>query len=778
MSNMNFIKTTLSSAFLAVFHIFPAYAQNSNIGGPAVGQWKSYLPYSEVTSVGTDGTTFFCGTNSSFFTYNRIDGSLNGYSKESGMHDVGITNVAYDPLTGKAIIAYTNSNIDLFKDAAFSNIPAIKLSQQNGDKSVHDISIVEGDAYLSTGIGLIVVNLDKEEIKETIVFYDSTLSAAVFATTSDDTYIYAATSVGLFRVTKDNSFIQNYLVWDKLDNNIYQHLAASNNKIYAAKNDSLLELSTTGVPQFKEKLPYTITHLDPENNGTGVWISAVDTTNKNGFGLLRHEDGSRADSFYTVSPTQIIQLGNGDVWFGDDANYNFVKYHGLRKKTSATTSEPYFPSGPITNGSLDVSAYNGDFWVAHAGKTENWSPNYSKANFSHFSNGNWSNSNWVSDDWRFCNFIRILKDQNTQKLYSISYYAGLVETDPDGTIKTYTGSDHFSEFHPPSDIYLASGMALDEQGNLWMSCYGGSNEIVVKTYDDKWYKMPSIDANSNHTAVDIIVDDYGYKWFIAVGNGGVVVYNDNGTIDNTADDSYRIFKMGEGAGNLPDNNAISMVKDKDGAIWVGTSNGIGIISCGDQALQPNNCEAYLKPYQDDQFAGYLFQGQSISAMAVDGANRKWIGTSNGVWLLTSGGDSIISKFTVDNSPLPDNTIERINIDPVTGDVYFSTAKGLIAYRSTATEGGSTNADNLYIYPNPVPSNFGGMIAIRGVAENSDVRITDIAGQLVYRTKANGGEAVWNGMDYTGHKAQSGVYLVFAVNKDGTQKTTGKFILHR
>src|SRR5690606_33054955 len=139
-------------------------------------------------------------------------------------------------------------------------------------------------------------------------------------------------------------------------------------------------------------------------------------------------------------------------------------------------------------------------------------------------------------------------------------------------------------------------------------------------------------------------------------------------------------------------------------------------------------------------------------------NRKWVGTANGVWLISEDGEKVIYRFSEDNSPLPSNQIRRINIDPVTGDVYISTSKGLVSFRSTATEGKEAIEDPLLVYPNPVPPGFSGMIAVRGLTENADVRITDISGQLVYRTKAFGGQAVWNGRDYTGHKVQSGVYL--------------------
>jgi hypothetical protein len=187
-----------------------------------------------------------------------------------------------------------------------------------------------------------------------------------------------------------------------------------------------------------------------------------------------------------------------------------------------------------------------------------------------------------------------------------------------------------------------------------------------------------------------------------------------------------------------------------------------------------SCEIRKPIVQYDQFAGYLFQNEKVKTIAVDGANRKWIGTTNGVWLISPDGDKIIYRFTVDNSPLPSNTIQKIAVDPITGVVYVGTSEGLVSFRSTATDGGESNA-NVLVFPNPVPSGYSGSIAIRGLVENADVRITDISGQLVYRTTALGGQAVWNGHDYTGRTPQSGVYLIFVTNKDGSQTHVGKMV---
>jgi ligand-binding sensor domain-containing protein len=782
MSKQNFIRAIAITAIAAFSSFSLSTAQT---GGPAIEQWKSFLPYNQVNGVATDGNMFFCSTTSGFFTYNREDGTLSSYSKVNGMAAIGMTGVAYDKVTQSAILAYEgDGNIDIFKDGTFYNIPDLKLFPVSGAKTINDVYTDGGFGYLSTGIGLLIINMAKQESKTTVRFSLNTIEGSVNASTTDNIYVYAATSLGVFRIEKTSPFIQNDKLWTRIDTGVYRYLANSGGTIYSARVDSLFEMSGGGNFSFKERLTDaitdTITHLDPGVNG--LWISASNGTSASkstaGFAILRTASGSRADSFSTILPSQVVQLASGEVWYGDQSSYSFPTIRGLRKKTGVAQSEGYVPSGPVVASSFDVSAYNGDFWVAHGGKDFRWNPGTKRAMFSYYyaPDDRWDNYAYISQEIWFQDFIRILKDQSTGTLYAGSYSGGLYERKADGTVNLFRGEQYLSHYITSNDQYMVSGLALDDGGNLWITSFGGQPELSVKTKDGQWYKMKSIDGNFGRTAADVIVDNYGQKWFIAIAAGGAICYNDNGTIPNTSDDNYRILKVGAGAGNLPDNNTLSIAKDKDGAIWIGTANGIGIVSCPDLVIN-HECESTLKVVQLDEFAGYLFQGQSVKAIAVDGANRKWIGTTNGVWLLSEDAEKIVYRFTEENSPLPSNSIERINIDPVTGDVYISTDKGLVSFRSTATEGFAENADKLFIYPNPVPVGFDGLIAVRGVAENSDVRFTDISGQLVYRTKALGGQAVWNGKDYTGHKVQSGVYLVFVVNKDGTQKATGKLMFH-
>lgn len=272
----------------------------------------------------------------------------------------------------------------------------------------------------------------------------------------------------------------------------------------------------------------------------------------------------------------------------------------------------------------------------------------------------------------------------------------------------------------------------------------------------------------------ILIDDYNQKWIQVPQGNGIFCYNHGASIDNTNDDRWKWLKVGKGNGNLPGTLVQAMAKDKDGFIWLGTDKGIGIIQCPGEIFTSNGCEAFQPVIQQGNFAGLLFGNEEVRAIAVDGANRKWVGTKNGVWLISPDGEKVIERFTEENSPLLSNIINRIAIDPVSGEVFFSTFKGICSYRSTATEG-KVSHEEVFVFPNPVPSNYNGQIGIRGLAANSYVKITELNGRLVYQTQALGGQAIWNGKDYTGRRASTGVYLILATDQTGIEKVAGKIV---
>ncbi len=771
--------TRLLAPFAIYISLFSVNVFAQANEGPAVGQWRSFFSYYQGTGLATDGGTLYCVTESGFFTYDTEDHTISSYSKATGMSDVGLTAVASDPVSGYTILAYENANIDLFKDHTFYNIPDLMIAAVIGDKKVNDIVAHDGLAYLSTNLGLITVNLKKREIRETIQFYDGTTVGHNSSATIRGNEIYVATSVGIFKTELDNPFIQNYLTWQRITPQAFSQIRASGDNLYVAGNHELFRMDPDNSLHLilaREE----IRHLDPGKDGS-IWMCVITPSGTvSNFGLSVDANGIVTDSFRnTADPRQICQLPDGSVWFVD--NYDDPGWGGLRKVTSESSSDNYSPAGPKVNSVFDVWAKNGELWVAHGGVSQTWTYQYNYSFFSHYQNGSWVNyANQVAEASNHSPFtsdcLRIIKDdQFTGNVYASAFVGGLYELKPDGSLTNYR-EGFLERAFGDTATYRLAGLAIDNNGDLWMANYSATQELKVKTRDGNWYEYHVL-ANSQRSATDLIIDNAGQKWYVTPG-GGVAVYNDNGTLANKTDDASMVLKAGEGFGNLPDNNTLCIAKDKDGAIWIGTTNGIGIVSCPELVLQ-HECESELRivQYPGQANAGYLFMNQTVNSIAVDGANRKWIGTSQGVWLVSDDAMEVIHYFTAEDSPLPSNFIYRVQIDPVTGDVYMATPKGLVSYRGGATEATEEQEKSLLIYPNPVPPGYTGTIAIRGLAEQSDVRITDIRGQLVYHTTALGGQATWNGKDYTGRKVQTGVYLIFAINRDGSEKTTGKLIVN-
>jgi len=758
---MNIYRRLLLST--TILSAFTAHAQDKPIG-----YWQSHLPYNTAVSVATDGNILYTACQQSFFTYNEATGETIPYSKVEGMSDVGMRYVAYDAGTSTAILAYQNSNIDLFQNNTFYNIPDLKNKAVAGVKNINHIYTENGMAYLSTDIGVLVIDLNKREVEESYIFTPNSRVVSIKGFSSAGNYFYAITTAGLYRVDKRIPDVQNFSEWSHIDsNNIFTGITTVNNQLFVATFDSVFTINADTL-QLVYKTTNNINHIDPAKGG--IWISEQNRTAYKG--IVNKLDATTyqvVDSAHPKwVPEQTAELTDNSLWIADAAV-------GLSKRNGNGT-EQHQPNGPSYPASFDIYAHNKEVWVAHGGFTDAYHPSNNSTGFSGLVNGVWHT--YTYDPNTLYNpikdFVSITKSPINGNIYAGSFQNGLYIMQPDGTEVAQLQNP---PLEPDPNLYpdiQVMGLTYDNNNNLWVSMFGSPHNLLVKTPDSVWYKYTVRTASSGFplSGGPIVVDDNNQKWIVASDGGGVSVFSDNGTLDNTADDQQRSLTTGVGYGNLPSNTVFSIAQDKNGDIWVGTNNGIGIFNCGGSIFQ--GCDAQIPIVQYDKYAGYLFAGENVRSIAVDGANRKWVGTDNGVWLLSPDASKIIYRFTSDNSPLPSNHTEKITIDAVTGDVYIGTDQGLVTYHSTATEGGTTNS-NVLTYPNPVPPGYGGTIAIKGLVANADVRITDVSGQLVYRTTALGGQAVWNGVDYTGHRPQSGVYLIFVTNSDGTQTYAGKMV---
>jgi hypothetical protein len=738
-----------------------------------IGKWREHLEFGPAKEIVFAKDKYFVASTWGIYSVTLDDNVIERYSKVTGLSDLGVKTIQYDAAGERLLIAYNNSNLDLIYRNDIINIPYIKTSDVTGDKSINQIYFEGNNAYLSTGIGVIVVNLDKYEIRSTWPMGRTGNATKVTSFCSDNTYFYASTNEGILRITKSNKLPENYQNWELITSNnnftgsVIKNLYNLNGTLYANVNNSLLKYSAN---QWTE-----VYRDDWEWNACSINDNTfIITQQKNNYSerrvLILAADGSITTTIennnWLINPVN-AKMHQQIIYIADSKNGVIIKEGESFDKIKINT-----PYGKLDG---DMIFQNNKLYVTGGSVNDAWNYLYNQSGFFVYDNKQWLNYSLQTLPWMdtLLDIITIAIDPLDETIYAGSFIGGLIEIKSNGDYKIFKQGTPI-EKTIGDNSYRVGGLAFDQNRNLWFSNFGGERNFGVKKSDGTWRKFSAPFIIRDNMVGGILIDDYDQKWIQVPQGNGIYCYNHGASIDNPGDDRWKWFRVGKGNGNLPGNLIQAMAKDKDGLIWLGTDKGIAIIQCPGEVFNTNGCEAFQPVVQQDDFAGLLFANEEVRAIAVDGANRKWVGTQNGVWLISSDGEKVIERFTEDNSPLLSNQINRIAIDPNSGEVYFSTFKGICSYRGTATEGEAQHKE-VFVFPNPVPANYSGQIGIRGLAANSIVKIVEINGRLVYQTKAFGGQAVWNGRDYKGNKAATGVYLILVTDETGVEKTAGKII---
>jgi len=324
---------------------------------------------------------------------------------------------------------------------------------------------------------------------------------------------------------------------------------------------------------------------------------------------------------------------------------------------------------------------------------------------------------------------------------------------------------------------MISDLEYDNQGNLWVLNGYANAPLKVLTNEGQWYEFELNTSSKNVFTDDLVIDYNGNKW-LSIKGVGMYGYNDNGTIDNLGDDEWVQLNTGQNTGALPSNEVNALAVDFDNEIWIGTDNGFAVLYSSETAFDgiPGEYNAQRIKLEFEGNVEYLLGTTNITDIEVDGGNRKWFGTANsGIILLSADGQEIIQQFTMENSPLISNSILDLEIDHNTGELYIVTDQGLMSYRSDATYE-DPDYSSVTIFPNPARPEYDGPITIQGIQYDSDVKITDVAGNLIYKTTSNGGTATWNGKTLDGLDVNTGVYLIWTAPNIGKKRFVGKVLV--
>ena len=740
---------------------------------PPIGQWRDHLPYHSAIDVAAGDNKIFCATPYSVFNIDLADNSVTRMSRTSGLHETGISVISYGATNDKLLIGYRNSNIDIIYRKDVFNVADIKLDNIIGDKTIYNAFPFGKYFYLSTGLGIIVIDADKYEVNDSWFIGASGGQVKVNGFTADNSFFFAATNEGLKRTSLNTVDPANYLNWQNLSGinglsaGVCDDVVAAGSRIFVLKNDSVFVLSANSWNLFFTEATWEIQNI---NSSSGKVIISQ-TKNGSGKVISLNTDGTTARIIQQpgliVQPEKVILLNN-DYWVADSIG-------GLTKFLSIGF-ENYNLNSPQSVATGEIIFASNTFYATAGGVNVNWQKENNKDGLYKFSEGQWTNYNskQFSHLDSLPDLISIAIDPGDETVWVGSYGGGLLHIRTDNGFEIFKQNSPIGQavFDPGS--YRVAGLAFDKENNLWIANYGAAQNILVRKKDGSWKTFAAPFGLSENAVSQIVIDDEDQKWIVSPKGNGLVVFNDNNTIDNGADDKWKLYRSGAGAGNLPTNNVLSIARDKSGFIWVGTGDGVAVVQCPHNVFSSLGCDAVLPVVTQGGFNQFLFKGEEVRSIAVDGGDRKWVATKNGAWLISAEGDKVIYGFTAENSPLLSNDVKKITIDNKTGEIFFATANGICSFRSTATGGGETNS-NVLVFPNPVPPGYGGTIAIRGLVNNAIVKITEMDGRLVYQTRAMGGQAVWDGKDYKGRKISSGVYLVL-VSDDGRKENLATKII--
>lgn len=731
-----------------------------------IGTWQDHLSYNNGVSVTYGNGVAYCASQSAIFSYDNGEKTIERLNLISGLSDIEVSSIKFNPYNNKLILGYKNGNIDIIDaNKSITNLAFIKNnSNVSGIKSINHIYLINQFAYLSTGFGIVVINTDKNEVTDTYMF--GNLGAAVYtnAVAFDNNYIYAATNEGVFFADKNSFNLADYNEWSKLTdlvNSNYTNIVYFANKLVVSKDspiwlaDSVYYNNGTSWINFTPN-PINISKLGVYNNkllisGSGINIYDDNFVNQ---GLLYTHAGA-----FSIEAAETHLDENGNYWIAD-------KTMGLLKQKDNSDVKQIVPNGPNTSSAFALDVQEGLTWVTSGGYG-----NYrSSAIFNYRENFEWKNvpSSITSpiNGSAISDLVSVvINPENTNQVFAGSWNAGLLEFN-NGTLSQVYNAQNSVLDSVFFGITAVSGLAFDQNNNLWVTSSYSTNILAVKTPSNNWYNFSlSGLTSSNSEYKKVIVDKNSFVWIVDAKNLKLLTFDYNNTFDNKNDD--RAISPTTTA------EMITLAEDLDGKIWFGTSQGVMVM------YNPENVfsgEAISPIYiQQDGQTQLLLETERVNAIAVDGANRKWIGTQNsGVFLMSEDGSEEILHFTMDNSPIFSNNIYDIKINNKTGEVFIATEKGLISYKGTATEA-QDDFSNVFVYPNPVREDYNGVIAIRGLVKDTDVRITDISGNLVSQTKSLGGQAIWDGKDLNGNRVQTGVYMVFNASPDGELSMAAKIL---
>ena len=741
-------------------------------------RWEDFYSYNNVKDFVKTESFIYALADNSIFSYNSVTSEISKLSSVNGLSGETTSSLFYSETFEKLIIGYENGLIEIVdKFNAVTAARDIVIFNYSGNKRINDIAQYENNLFIATPFAVVVYNLDKEEFGDTYFIGPGSSEMVINKIKIVDSTLYAATQNGLYKADLKNQNLIDYNNWNLIATGDFSNIAYFNNTFYLSQNNALYTLNN-GSLTLQQSFSKIITNLKATTNhltvatGNGILVY-----NLNLVEILNYVSEQTDNNYFNVNA----------ALFENETLLVATKEFGILKSSLQNISEfeEIHPSGPTSNLPFSIAAENNNLWIVYGAYRTSYSPMGKRLGFSHFNGENWINTPY-DNELAVKDLVHITIDPNhNNKAYLSSWGSGMLVVENDEITEFWTHENSGLEklIYTPNPNYVSiriNGSSFDNQGNLWIANAWVDKRIKKYSTNGTWsaFDMSTVMTNPALGLNELEIDKLTTIW-IGSRRNGVLVFNESGN-------KKRALTTETTKGSLPDLNVRTVLADNSNTIWLGTKKGLVVLYNATNVFNEVVIDAEPIIILDDGIPKKLLGEQPINTIETDGADNKWIGTeTSGAVQTNSNGSEILQLFNKNNSPLPSNNILKIAVDKSSGKVYFATDKGIVAFNSNVAPYGDTLPE-VYAYPNPSTKN-NNYITIDGrngahLPIGTNVKIIDIAGNLVFETSVKegqelfGGKVIWDKTNLSGKKVASGIYLVMLTANNNSETTISKIAI--
>jgi hypothetical protein len=760
--------------------VFASYGLQAQVSNN-LGVWVDHLPYSNSVDIEEIDGVAYVATEQGLYFLDLRDRAINRISKVNGLSDVGLSCLAYTEKYNLFLIGYQNGNLDILENGNVTSFPDLRLSSNySGLKRINHIHVLDSVAFIATDFGILAYDLEAGLIRESpYIIGPNGTTVAVKQVVDDGQKLYAATDDGLYSADLDDAkfFFGSWSLDASMSREI-DYLAFFDNKLFVNRNiapngDSIwYREGTAPWTHFTENEIADNKDLRNSKETLVIVNNFSARAYDSNFEFVKNWNSTTVGDTAFSPVAAVMGSNSNNFWIADAGSgiYQVFQIFPLA----------IVPNSPRTKNSLRMQQQDGRIWVAPGGLDAVGTPVNNNDGLFSLVGLDWTNIENASFGG-FKDIVDIVPHPLiANRIYASSFGKGILELEIIGDevrllrIINEASTNGILPSIGGSGDHRVADMEADIDGNIWFGNAITEKPLAVIRPDGSVEAFSLGSAGSGTTVLKILVSSEGQIWQQVRNNGILVSRLEDGVPQETAR-----LSASEGSGNLPSETVLSFAEDQDGEIWIGTNEGLAVLFSPENIFEPNrsfDASIIVIDEDGDGNGERVLGSQAINDIEIDGANKKWFGTANsGVFYTNSNGRVQLQRFSKENSPLASNLILDIEIDDKTGMVYFGTDQGIVSYQGQATAGEERMSD-VFAYPNPVEPGYEGPILIRGLVTNAQVKITDLDGNIVFETVAEGGQAIWNGLNFSGLKVASGIYLAYITDDLGLNTEVTKIMI--